>query len=69
VSGCLIDWGKSCTQRIPQNVLTLSREVDECKPLELGKPDNNVRQWMLEKELKERERAKMKKRMLGREKK
>jgi hypothetical protein len=43
--------------------------VDECKPLELGKPDNNVRQWMLEKELKERERAKMKKRMLGREKK
>jgi len=33
VSPCLIDWGQSCTQRIPQNVLTLSRNVDECKPL------------------------------------
>ena len=33
VSSCLIDWGKSCTQRIPQNVLTLSRKVDEGKPL------------------------------------
>ena len=28
--------GKSCTQRIPQNVLTLSRNVDECKPLAQG---------------------------------
>jgi len=36
VSPCLIDWGKSCTQRIPQNVLTLSRKVDECKPLAAG---------------------------------
>ena len=33
---CLIDWGeKSCTQRIPQKALTLSRNVDECKPLPL----------------------------------
>jgi hypothetical protein len=28
--------GKSCTQHIPQNVLTLSRKVDECKSLLLG---------------------------------
>ena len=28
--------GKSCTQRIPQNVLTLSRKVDDCKPLQGG---------------------------------
>jgi hypothetical protein len=33
VCPCLIDWGKSCTRRIQQNVLTLSRKVDECKPL------------------------------------
>jgi hypothetical protein len=32
VSPCLIDWGKSCAQRIPQNVLTLSRIVDKCRP-------------------------------------
>jgi hypothetical protein len=32
VSPCVIDWGKSCTRRIPQNVLMLSRKVDECKP-------------------------------------
>jgi hypothetical protein len=36
VSPSLTDWGKSCTQRIPQNVLTLSRKVDVCKPLVLG---------------------------------
>ena len=28
--------GTSCTQHIPQNVLTLSRIVDECKPLAQG---------------------------------
>ena len=34
VSPCLIDWGKTMhpnTQRIPQNVLTLSQNVDECQ--------------------------------------
>jgi len=36
LSPCLIDWGKSCTQCIPQNVHPLSRQVDECKPLLLG---------------------------------
>ena len=25
--------GKSCTQRIPQNLLILGRNVDECEPL------------------------------------
>jgi hypothetical protein len=25
VSPCLIDWGESCTQRIPQNVLMMSQ--------------------------------------------
>jgi len=33
LSPCLIDWGKPCTKRIPQNVLTLTRKVNECKPL------------------------------------
>ena len=28
--------GKPCAQRIPRNVLTLSRNVDECKPLVRG---------------------------------
>ena len=37
LSPCLIDWGKSCTQRIPRNVLTLSRKVDECKPVDGGR--------------------------------
>jgi len=36
VSPCLIDWGKSCTQRIASNVHMLSRKVDECKPLARG---------------------------------
>jgi hypothetical protein len=36
VAPCSIDWGKPCTQRIPQNVLSLSRKVDECKPLAGG---------------------------------
>ena len=30
--------GKSCTQHIPQNVLTLSRHLDECKPLVSSTP-------------------------------
>ena len=33
VSPCITDWEKSCTQRILQTVLTLSRKVDEFKPL------------------------------------
>jgi len=36
VSTCRKDWGKSCTRRIPQNVLTVSRKVHECKPLDSG---------------------------------
>jgi hypothetical protein len=39
VSPYLILGGKSCTQRIPQNVLMLSRKVDECKPLVRGVAD------------------------------
>jgi len=34
--------GKSCDQRIPQNVLTLSQKVDESQPLVLGKILNRV---------------------------
>jgi hypothetical protein len=38
VSPCLLDWGKMTThQRIQQNVLTLSRNLDECKPLAAGR--------------------------------
>ena len=33
MSPCLIDWGEV----IPQNVLMLSRKVDKCKPLKVGK--------------------------------
>jgi hypothetical protein len=45
VSPCLTDWGKSCTQRVPQNVLTLSRKVDECKPLALGPKEYWSSSW------------------------
>jgi len=34
---CIIDWGKSCAQRIPLNVLMLSKIVDECTPLAVGR--------------------------------
>jgi hypothetical protein len=37
VSPCLTDRGESCTQRIPQNVLTSSRKVEECEPLTRGR--------------------------------
>jgi len=30
---CLIDWGKVMHPTYPQNMLTLSQKVDECKPL------------------------------------
>ena len=36
LSPCLIDWGKIMQPTYPTNVLTLSREVDECKPLPVG---------------------------------
>jgi len=45
VPPCLIDWEKSCLQRIPQSVLTLSRKVDECKPLSSGTRRRPTSTW------------------------
>jgi len=36
LSPCLIDWGKIMHPTYPQNVLTLSQIVGECKPLPAG---------------------------------